>query len=64
MALQFFVYERRNSKVLLPKLNANDLAPILSAQVKDGKTVAFIKINNSFDKNLLNITNMLYFGRI
>jgi len=40
------------------------LASILSSQVKDGKTVAFIKVDNGPDWNLLNITNMLYFRRM
>jgi len=63
MALQFFVYERRNSKVFLPKLTRMTWR-LSYLPVKDGKTVAFIKVDNGPDWNLLNITNMLYFGRM
>ena len=44
--------------------HANDLAPILSAQVQDGKTIAFIKVDNGPDWNILNVTNAIYFGRM
>ena len=35
-----------------------------SPQVQDGKTIAFIKVNNGPDWNLLNVTNAICFGRI
>ena len=41
--------------------HANDLLPMLKAQVKDGKGVAFIKADNGPDWNLLNIVNEIYF---
>ena len=34
--------------------------PILSAQVKDGKTVAFIKVDNGSDWNIHSVVNSLY----
>ena len=44
--------------------HANDLLPMLKAQVKDGKGVAFIKVDNGPDWNLLNIVNEIYFCRL
>ena len=44
--------------------HSNDMLPILSAQVKDGKTIAFIKVDNGPDWSLLNVTNELYFSRL
>ena len=43
--------------------HGNHLAPILSAHVQDRKTIAFIKVDNSPDWNLLNITNAIYLVR-
>ena len=44
--------------------HANDLVPMLKAQVKDEKGVAFIKVDNGPDWNLLNIVNEIYFCRL
>ena len=38
---------------------ANDLLPIFLAQVKDGKTVAFIKVDNGSDWNVRSPVNLL-----
>ena len=43
---------------------ANNLLPMLKAHVKDGKSVAFIKVDNEPDWNLLNIVNEIYFDRL
>ena len=37
---------------------------MLKAQVKDGKGVAFIEVDNRPDWNLLNIVNEIYFCRL
>lgn len=42
----------------------NDLLPILNVQVKDGRKIAFIKVDNGPDWSLLNVTNKLYFTRL
>ena len=44
--------------------HANDILPMLLAQFKDGKGTAFIKVNNGFDLNLLNVVNELYSCRL
>ena len=44
--------------------HANNLLPMLKAQVKDGKGVVFIKVDNGPDCNLLNIVNEIYFCRL
>ena len=44
--------------------HCNDLYPILSAQVKDGKTCAFIKVDNGPDWNLHSLVNSLYLSRL
>ena len=44
--------------------HANDLLPILLAQVKDGKTVAFIKVDNGSDWNVRSLVNSLYLCRL
>ena len=44
--------------------HANDLLPIPSAQVKDGKTVAFIKVDNGSDWNIRSVVNSLYLCRL
>ena len=38
--------------------------PILTALVKDGKTRAFIKVDNSSDRDLLSVLNSIYFCRL
>ena len=43
--------------------HAYDLLPMLKAQVKDGKGVVFIKVDNRPAWNLLNIVNKTYFCR-
>ena len=37
---------------------------MLIAQVKDGKGIAFIKVDNGPDWNLLNVVNEIYFCRM
>lgn len=44
--------------------HANDILPMLLAQVADGKGIAFIKVDNGPDWNLLNVVNELYFCRL
>jgi hypothetical protein len=44
--------------------HTNDLLPILSAQVKDGKTVAFIKVDNGSDWNIRSLVNSIYLCRL
>ena len=36
----------------------------MSAQIPDGKTIAFDKVENGSDWNLLNVTSAIYFGRM
>ena len=44
--------------------HTNDLFPLLTAQVKDGKGITILKIDNGSDWNLLSIVNSLYFFRL
>ena len=44
--------------------HVNDLLPILRAQRNDGKGVAFVKVDNGSDWNLLSLVNELYFCRM
>ena len=44
--------------------HTNDLLPLLTAQVKDGKGIAFLKVDNGPDWNLLSVVNSLYFCRL
>ena len=44
--------------------HANDMLSILSAQVKDGKGIAFIKVDNGPDWNLLRLVNEIFFCRL
>ena len=44
--------------------HANDLLPILRAQVQEGKGVAFVKVDNGSDWNLLSVVNSLYLCRL
>ena len=44
--------------------HANDILPVLAAQVKDGKSVAFLKVDNGSDWNLQSVVNSFYFGRL
>ena len=37
--------------------HTNDLLPLLTAQVKDGKGIAFLKVDNGPDWNLLSVVN-------
>ena len=41
-----------------------DLFPLLIFQVKNGKGIAFLKVNNRPDCNLLTVVNSLYFCRL
>ena len=42
----------------------NDILPLLAAQVKDGKGVAFVKVDNGSDWNISYLVNQLYFFRV
>ena len=42
----------------------NDILPLLAAQVKDGKGVAFVKVDDGSDWNLSYLVNQLYFFRV
>ena len=44
--------------------HVNDLLPILSAQVKDGKGIAFVKVDNGPDWNLSSLVNEVFFCRL
>lgn len=44
--------------------HANDILPVLTAQVKNGKTVAFIKVDNGPDWSIASIVNEVYFCRM
>lgn len=44
--------------------HANDFLPVLTAQVKRGKTAAFIKVDNGPDWNVMSIVNEVYFCRL
>ena len=44
--------------------HCNDLMPVLSTQVKNGKTVVFIKVDYGADWNLLSIVNEFYLHRL
>ena len=44
--------------------HCNDLFPILNAQVNDGKTCAFIKVDNGPDWNLHSLVNAFYLHRL
>ena len=44
--------------------HCNDILPMLLGQVKDGKGVAFIKVDNGADWNLANVVNELFFARL
>jgi len=44
--------------------HCNDLYPVLSQQVKDGKPIAFIKVDNGPDWNLHSFVNSLYLCRL
>ena len=43
--------------------HANILASVSSAQVQDGKTITFIKVDNTPDLNLINVTNTIHLHR-
>ena len=42
----------------------NDLLPMMTAQVKDGKGIAFLKVDNGPDWNLINVVNEIFFCRL
>ena len=44
--------------------HSNDILPVLSAQVKDKKGVAFLKVDNGSDWNLHSLANAVYFCRV
>ena len=44
--------------------HANDILPILTAQVKEGKTVAFVKVDNGSDWSVRSVVNSIYFCRL
>ena len=44
--------------------HTNDLLPLLTVQVKNGKGTAFLKVDNGPDWNLLSVVNSLYFCRL
>ena len=44
--------------------HTNDLLPLLTAQAKDGKEIAFLKVDNGPDWNLLSVVNSLYFCKL
>ena len=41
--------------------HVNDLIPVLSGQVKDGNSIAFIKMDNGSDWDLYSLVNSIYF---
>ena len=43
--------------------HTNDLIPLLIPQLKAGKRIAFLRVDNGPDWNLLNVVNSLYFCR-
>ena len=43
---------------------ANDMLPILKQQVRDGKGIAFIKVDNGSDWNLHSLVNIVFMGRL
>ena len=42
--------------------HANDMLPILKQQVRDGKGIAFIKVDNGSDWNLHSLVNIVLWG--
>ena len=44
--------------------HCNDMLPMLTAQVKDGQGIAFLKVDNGPDWNLHSIVNELFFCRL
>ena len=45
--------------------HANYILPILKGNVKDGKGIAFLKVDNGRDWNLLHsLVNMVYLGKV
>ena len=46
------------------RAHTDDLLPLLTAQVKDGKGIAFLKVDNGPDWNLLSVVNSFYFFRL
>ena len=44
--------------------HTNDLLPLLTAQIKGGKVIAFLKVDNGPDWNMLSTVNSLYFCRL
>ena len=48
----------------LAETHANDILPMLKTQVKDEKSIAFIKVDNGSDWNLHLFINELYFCRL
>ena len=46
------------------EVHTNDFLPLLTAQAKDGKEIAFLKVDNGPDWNLLSVVNSLYFCKL
>ena len=44
--------------------HANDILPILKGNVKDGKGIAFLKVDNGSDWNLHSLVNMFFLGKV
>ena len=45
-------------------MHANDILPTLKGNVKDGKGIAFLKLDNGSDWNLHSLVNMFFLGKV